>query len=742
MQLRPVDVRAADVPGRAGADAAGRRRRLTDRALLRFERLGPTVPALLDQAVVSGGSFLMTALIGRFLGANDLGIYILVVSGLMLAAAVQDATISTSFMTRRPDLDEPAQRAYAGGCFLLAAGFSALLGILAAGTRYATGGGEGPLAAAIAFLVPAFLLREYLRRYEFVYLRMGSALLIDGAAIGLQLLLLVAVLYAGYRSVPLVLATMLTGNAVAVAIGLVRRRHMLSLTTQRVAALLRDIAGLSGWVLLALLLFVAVLQSMPWLVAASLDIQAAGAFAAAAALANLGNPVLTGVINIMMPKAANVFARDGATAVLPAILRHVLVLAAATATITSVTVVLANEMLQLVFGSAFKEHALLVVTLSIAFFIRGLGAGAYVGCWALRRPAWNAAVNAAMLLVAVPTAWFSMPELGVLGAGLGLLAADLVATLARWVAFLKSCTAVDAMRGKRRPQGAARRFEEAPRDARPPAWRPMHLATALLIFLSLGTFRRREIWELFADGGVDWEVKGKILLWIGLGGIALCCWRRIWENSYLLLRAPLLFYFAFFALAALSTIYSGTPALTLFRAGQLGIVMALGIAVADRIERWPTLVMLFLGMNWALLLIGLTGYPESLNWRLLPGYQEASYIMFEDQMWRFGTPMGHFSQIGIAAAMALLALIARLRRAPTPGEGCVLFWLLLTVLLSVSRTAVGGWPSACCLSYSLVAGSRSRWSPWPRSSPSCSSFRRSDRRSRTSWSAVRARKNS
>jgi hypothetical protein len=210
---------------------------------------------------------------------------------------------------------------------------------------------------------------------------------------------------------------------------------------------------------------------------------------------------------------------------------------------------------------------------------------------------------------------------------------------------------------------AAERSGSAVAAGRWPRW---YFLVPLVIFVSFGTFRR------LTDAGVDAELKLKFLIWLVLGTLALLLWRRILQGSYLLFRPPLLFCVAFWLLAMLSTVYSGTPGFTLFRASQLGILIALGIVAADRIERWPTLAMMFLAINWAFLLVGLTGYPATLHWRLLPAFQEPSFAAVEDTTWRFGTPMVHFSDIGIIAATVAVASVARLKRAPSLGELCIL----------------------------------------------------------------------
>jgi O-antigen ligase len=205
----------------------------------------------------------------------------------------------------------------------------------------------------------------------------------------------------------------------------------------------------------------------------------------------------------------------------------------------------------------------------------------------------------------------------------------------------------------------------------------------------MASFRRREIWELSQGSGFDGEVKFKIAIWILLGIIAVTQWQTLIRNSYLMLQPPLSLYVLYWALAMASTVYSAEPSLSLTDAGQLGVIIAFGLALGDRVERWPTLAMIYIGLNWAFLLIGLTGYPPSLDWHVLPGYQEAGFEN-GDQPWRLGTPIGHFSQISIVAAFVALASLARVSRPVRVVDVLVFTWMIATILLTVSRTAILG----------------------------------------------------
>lgn len=215
-----------------------------------------------------------------------------------------------------------------------------------------------------------------------------------------------------------------------------------------------------------------------------------------------------------------------------------------------------------------------------------------------------------------------------------------------------------------------------------------YLGPALLVFATFATFRRREISEIF-EGGADAEVQVKLAIWALLGLIAL--WRLpiILRSSQIVFTFPLAPYVVFCGLALASTAWSPQPALSGIKAVQLLIVIALGLSMIDRVHEWPKLAAIYLGLNWAFLLVGLTGAVPALHWRELPGFQEAGYDGIT-QPWRLGTPLGHFSIISLVAAMLAVSRAARIRRGPTFVDSAVFLWAAATVLLTVSRTGVLG----------------------------------------------------
>jgi O-antigen/teichoic acid export membrane protein len=203
--------------------------------------------------------------------------------------------------------------------------------------------------------------------------------------------------------------------------------------------IIRDVALESKWVVVGLFLFMVSLQMVPWLVTADLGIAAAGFYAACLALANAANPLVTGFINAMMPAAALHFA-DGARPAAASTLRtETVALGLVTGGVAVFVMLFSRPLLAFVYGGPFGLYSGLLSMLALSFLARSIGAAPYLGLWALGRADRNAAINLGIVVVAGVVALVLMPFLGVWGAGLGVLTADIAGAAVRW--FLFACLA-------------------------------------------------------------------------------------------------------------------------------------------------------------------------------------------------------------------------------------------------------------------------------------------------------------
>jgi O-antigen ligase len=204
------------------------------------------------------------------------------------------------------------------------------------------------------------------------------------------------------------------------------------------------------------------------------------------------------------------------------------------------------------------------------------------------------------------------------------------------------------------------------------------------------TVRHRAAEELMKPGGIDLQAKLQVLAWILLGVVALRLVLVRRAELRLLLHPPLCWFNLFAASAVLSTMYSVSPPLTLFRSGQIVIVILLAISLQDEFRRIYFLIAMYLVANWVLVLMATTGIDLGLDWVRGPRNE---FVLFGSESgvhWRFGSPLGHPSQISVVGAAGAAGLLARSRGPRLGGNLPLLCFFVVTVLLTISRTAIAG----------------------------------------------------
>src|SRR5438105_4928947 len=124
----PPEAQSGIVPVPSARTEMGevRREKQGTRAYPISTHLGKDSLAVLDQAVVSGTSFLTTILVGRWCGAEELGVYALGFSLVVTWTCVQESLIALPFTVHRHRTLEGTQEEYAGAVLIHQAFLSAL----------------------------------------------------------------------------------------------------------------------------------------------------------------------------------------------------------------------------------------------------------------------------------------------------------------------------------------------------------------------------------------------------------------------------------------------------------------------------------------------------------------------------------------------------------------------------------------------------------------------------------------
>lgn len=393
----------------------------------------------MDQAVVSGTSFLATVLVGRFAGEQQLGLYSLGFTLIILACGVQESLVVIPYTVFAPRAADERRTRFAASTLL-----QSVVASLAMSVCLAVGGLAltaprlpqfAPVVTVLLAAVPTILLREFARRFEFAQMRFAASLVIDGAVAAAQLALLVTLAVSGKLSAAAALA--IHGGCCCV-VGLAwlwigRRRF--SLARGEIASDWRQSWGLGSWLLAGHVTGITQAYALHWCLAFVLGAAATGEFAAAVTIVSLANPLIIGVGNLLMPVTAHTFAQSGAAGVWRLALRSTYWLAAGLAWFSLSAAFAGDQVLAIIYGRQFGGQTSTVTLLALAISVAALGLSAEHGLRASDRPRAIFAANFLALVVTLGLAACLVPTHGNLGAATSLLAGNVVGCVMRWWAF-------------------------------------------------------------------------------------------------------------------------------------------------------------------------------------------------------------------------------------------------------------------------------------------------------------------
>lgn len=422
---RGVGLRARVLPGWNGEVAAN----------VRHSSL-----ALTDQAVVSGVSFTTTVLLGRLAGPDELGLYSLGATLVVLLGVAQEAVISTPYTVYGNRLRGEAQTEYAGSALMHQAIFAALSMVgLVIGAVVVGSSSEfnlAPVLWVLAGIVPFALCREFGRRLSAAHLRMDTALKLDASVAALQIAGLVTLGLLGSARATTVFAVIGVATGAASLVWLWRSRHRFHVNVDDVYPAWRRNWAFGRWVFASRM--TAQLNSdvlVLWLLTFVLGRSAVGVFAACMSIVFFANPFVLGAGLILTPKIAQAFSRGGRAEVRRTVGISTVCLASVLIVFVGVVMAAGSEVMQLLYGDRYAGHEGTLIVLAAAVAVGTLGMGASNGLLALERPEVNfrAAVLGAGVMLAAAS--LLMKPWGLFGAAFGLLLGQTVDSATRLVAF-------------------------------------------------------------------------------------------------------------------------------------------------------------------------------------------------------------------------------------------------------------------------------------------------------------------
>jgi O-antigen/teichoic acid export membrane protein len=400
------------------------------------------VLSLVDQAVVSGTNFLTMVFLGRT-DKDELGVYQLGFSIVLLATCIQGALISSPYTVFGNRMDRAARAAYAGSALVHQWLLSGLLtlALAVAGVCITLGWGSASFGVVdwiLAAMLPFILVREFVRRVAFAHLRLRTVLALDVTVCILQLVGL-AVLWAT-NSLTAATAFGVVGLACGLSGGATfffMRSHFAP-ARENTLADLRMNWSFGKWAFAAQLTLLAAAYTVPWLLAFFSGTEETGRFAACMSVVMVVNPVLIGLNNFLGPQAIQIYQREGLLPLRRLTWRFSWTLVGSLSLIVLLLWLTGGDILVRIYGEKFSGNELIVAILAGNILATALGMGIENGLTALHRPDlifWSQLVGLVVTLAAaVP--WIL--QQGVVGAAWAVVAGTIASTAAKILLFLRA----------------------------------------------------------------------------------------------------------------------------------------------------------------------------------------------------------------------------------------------------------------------------------------------------------------
>jgi O-antigen/teichoic acid export membrane protein len=380
--------------------------------------------ALFDQAVVSGSRFLITIIVGRFAGPEDLGRYASAFYTLVLLGCIQEALLTTPFAICAPRLRPRSRAALTGGVVVMHAlllGTVVLAGLLVVGfmNLFATSGEVFLMTMAIVVAAPLSLMWEFARRMMLARLSVGHATLIDVLAAMLQVAGLVV----------LAATDQLTGTRAVAVVGIgcalpavIYSWRLLPSTWPRHLPLYWGRTWQIGKWIMGTQIVRAMSGTIPiWLLASLVGDPAAGLFAACVSIPMIANPFVFAVSNLLMPKAAHAYGEQGVRGLVRLLVAALGLTAVALLPLTIVLLLAGGWILTAIYGPAYSGQGLTLAVLAVCPILWMATSALACGQTALKHTRAGFMATLCGVIVSTVTIAALAPTLQVLAGAIGLL---------------------------------------------------------------------------------------------------------------------------------------------------------------------------------------------------------------------------------------------------------------------------------------------------------------------------------
>jgi O-antigen/teichoic acid export membrane protein len=407
--------------------------------LLRWAAIAVPLLVLCDQAIVSGGNFLTTVVLGRLCGEQQLGLYRMGTSLMLLAISFPASLVWTPFNARSPAMSPRrlatftrSARTHVLAIALVGAAALVLASFLVAPRL-------SKLLWILAGAVSLILLRENLRRMAFARMDLRAALVIDGCVTSIQLVGLAAFYSLGWLDGAT--AFLVVGLACATGLWVGWGTAESTALAAKGSHAWRDFAEnwtLSRYVFVGALLYAGSNGAYPWILAFFNGQASVGQLTAAEGTIFLANPLLLAAGNFFGPAMAHVLKDHGCNGLRRSVGWHSLLILAGMLAFAAVLSRWGDWIAQVIYGPEFSGLTNTIVALSLSLALTAVLIPVRSALFALhegRVMVWGGVLR--LLAMATLGVW-AVRHWGPVGVGIGMAGGDSLALALKTLVFLRA----------------------------------------------------------------------------------------------------------------------------------------------------------------------------------------------------------------------------------------------------------------------------------------------------------------
>lgn len=257
--------------------------------------------SLLDQGVVSLGTFLLNVILARFISPYEYGLFAILFSVIFLLQTVSSSLVFYPLSVRAGSADPEDQESLIASGVLLSICLALPLGILLVSVTLIFVDSNLSLLAFTLYLATNF--QETLRRCLFAQFRHREAIVGDSVSYLGQVVIIAALAQQHELTLATALLVMIATSLGAALVQILQKTVMWP-SAFRLRSVVNDFWNLGKWSLTSNVAAMLRLQMIPWFLAATAGPSVAASFQAALNIINVNNPIIAGLCNVIPQTAA------------------------------------------------------------------------------------------------------------------------------------------------------------------------------------------------------------------------------------------------------------------------------------------------------------------------------------------------------------------------------------------------------------------------------------------------------